>query len=174
LTRILLIITACLVFLLFPGHAWAVSSYVLPYPSAMPGSVFYKLNLIQEELLKYWYFGDFGQYKYNLQQSDKYLVEAKTLFEYKQYFLGVNALNKSNKFFSEIFPTLIQAKANNKNIAEKQQEYDDARSKHIEVLRKMRNDVPEKFEWKPEKQKVTVLDLAIIIDYSIDIRNKDE
>ena len=62
------------------SRAFAESPYVLPYPSAMPGSIFYKLNLIQDELLRFWYFGDFGQFKYNLAQSDKYLVEAINLF----------------------------------------------------------------------------------------------
>ena len=69
---------------------FAESQYVLPYPSAMPGSFLYKLNLVQEEILRYWYFGDFGQFKYNLGLSDKYLVEAKTLFEYKQYLLAIS------------------------------------------------------------------------------------
>src|SRR3989344_5431061 len=89
-------------FFLFTKTALADSSYVLPYPSAMPGSNFYKLHVLYEQLSRYWYFGDFGQFKFSLRYADKYLVEAKILFEYKQYLLGYSALDKSNLYFQEI------------------------------------------------------------------------
>ena len=79
------IVFAALFFIiLIPSSVYAQSSYVLPYPSQMPGGLYYKIHLIYENVSKYWYFGDFGRFDYNLKQSDKYLVETKTLFEYKQ------------------------------------------------------------------------------------------
>src|SRR5690242_14133057 len=95
-----------LFFFIFSQPSYALSSYVLPYPSTMPGGVSYKIHLVWEKIMQYWYFGDFGSYEYNLKQSDKYLVEAKTLFEYNQFLLGYNALQKSNDYFKNIEPFL--------------------------------------------------------------------
>lgn len=151
---------------------FAESPYVLPYPSAMPGSFLYKLNLIQEELLKYWYFGDFGQFKYNLSQSDKYLVESKTLFDYKQYLLAHRALLKSDSYFKKIGPVLTQARKNNKNTADKEKILKEAAQKHIEELMKLKSALPSSFEWKPEKEKPQILKFHEEIEKSIIIRQK--
>lgn len=152
-TLILLVI-----FLLVPFKVNAQADYVLPYPSAMPGSPFYRISLVKDDILKLWYFGDIGQFKYNLKMSDKYLVEAKTLFEYKQYLLATNALSNSNLYFKKINPKF------NLSI------YNSAKEKHIEVLKKTKNDVPKNFLWRPEKEKETNLNLWEIIENSIAIR----
>ena len=115
----------------------ASSDYVLPYPSYMPGNKLYTIHLILETFSKYWHFGDFGQFSYNLRESDKYLVETKTLFEYQQYLLGYKALNKSNDFFIKVEPSLIKAKQNGKDITEKKNTLEQASKKHIEVLQRI-------------------------------------
>jgi len=155
-----------------PSNAFAESSYVLPYPSAMPGSIFYRLNLIREEILRYWYFGDFGGFHFNLKQSDKYLVEAKTLFDYKQYLLAHKALQKSDKYFGKIYPNLLSAKNNGKNISEKKKVLKRAAQKHIEELVKIKDDAPATFNWTPEKEKPTTLNIWESIDKSIKLRQK--
>src|SRR3989344_5659903 len=100
-----------LIFLfIFAEQCIAESIYVLPYPSSMPGNKLYKVHLFLESLEQYWYFGSFGQFKYSLKESDKYLVEAKTLFDYKQYILANKALQKSDIYFSRTFPFLVKAK----------------------------------------------------------------
>src|ERR1700749_87312 len=91
-------------FLSFTQVASADSPYVLPYPSFMPGTIFYKIDRVIEIFEKYWYFGDFGQFTYNLKESDKYLVQAKTLFEYQQYLLAMVALQQSDAYFQKIQP----------------------------------------------------------------------
>jgi len=151
----------------------AASEYVLPYPSFMPGSMFYKVNLIKDEILKYWYFGSFGQFKYNLKQTDKYLVEAKTLFEYKQYLLGINALKKSDTYFIKIKPSLLKAKSEGKDINQSLLILKDAKDKHIETLERVSKEVPEAFVWEPEKEKPTNLNLHEIINESIHIRTNE-
>lgn len=159
-----------LLFIIFTTHVHAESTYVLPYPSTMPGSFFYKLNLIQEELLKYWYFGDFSQFHYNLKQSDKYLVEAKTLFEYKQYFLAHKALLKSDLYFKNLKPILIKAREHGKETSEKKALLSSASEKHIEILTELRIEVPQVFEWKPEKGNPIELRLRENLTKSIRIR----
>lgn len=144
-------------FIFFSSVSFAQSDYVLPYPSSMPGSIFYKLNLIKEEILKYWYFGDFGQFHFNLKQSDKYLVEAKTLFEYKQYFLGLNALNKSRVYYNKSYPFLLKARSKGKDERNNLILFESASARHIEILLKMRSEVPEEFTWEPEKSPPTKL-----------------
>lgn len=155
----------------FSAHA-ELSTYVLPYPSTMPGSSLYKIHVIFEKLLKYWYFGNFGQFEYNLKESDKYLVEAKTLFEYDQYLLGYKALEESDRYFQQIKPYLLDAKTEGKPIAEKQRIFDEAVKKHIEVLEKIKRDVPQTFYWRPEKAKATHLNLWQAINTSEEIRKK--
>ena len=156
-----------------PTQVFAQSSYVLPYPSFMPGSIFYKVNLIKEEISKYWYFGNFGQFKYNLKQSDKYLIEAKTLFEYKQYLLAVNALEKSDFHFSKTKPSLLNAEREGKNISQNLLTLESAKEKHIEILEKISKEVPENFLWQPEKKKPTTLYLRKEIREAIDIKKKN-
>jgi len=166
------IILATILLLYAAKSALAQSSYVLPYPSFMPGSIFYKLNLIKEEVLKYWYFGDFGQFTYNLKQSDKYLVEAKTLFDYKQYLLANTALQKSGKYFEKIYPNLLSAKKNGKKFAEKETMLREAAQKHTEDLTKLKSTVPSVFDWTPERESPTTLNLLESLDASIKLRVK--
>lgn len=161
-----------LIIALITPVSYAESSYVLPYPSFMPGSPFYKLNLIKEEILKYWYFGNFGQFTYNLKQSDKYLVEAKTLFEYKQYLLGYQALKNSDNYFRQTLPYLLKAQAGGKEIIQKETILKEATLKHIEVLDLIKQQVPRQFVWRPEKSLPTTLNLHSEIEKSIKVKKQ--
>lgn len=164
----------CLVviILFFVPKAYAQSNYVLPYPSSMPGSLFYKLHFIFENISKYWYFGDFGQFDYNLKMADKYLVEAKTLFEYKQYLLGHKALKKSDLHFSKIMSFLERA-SRKKNISNKIATLKEAALKHIEILEKIDMETPDIFNWQPEKVMPTNLYLKKDIETAINMRKND-
>lgn len=151
----------------------ANSEYVLPYPSTMPGGVLYKIHAISEYIQRYWYFGSFGQFSYNLKESDKYLVEAKTLFEYQQYLLGFKALLKSNEYFEKINPALSRAKAEGKDISVKLQIFIAASEKHKETLERMKIDVPGEVVWAPEKENPTKIMLHQAIENAIVIRVKN-
>lgn len=158
-------------FLFIPNYALA-KSYVLPYPSSMPGSIFYKFNLVRESVLKFWYFGNFGQFEYNLKESDKYLVEAKTLFEYDQFLLASKALQKSDEYFVKTLPFLISAQKEGKNINQDRELLKEASLKHTQVLSKLEKDTPSSFVWTPEKEKPTTLNIKSKLDDSILIRAK--
>lgn len=167
------IVFAIILFLWFlPQVTHAESDYVLPYPSTMPGSNFYKFHLFWGNISKWWYFGSFGQFEYNLKQSDKYLVEAKTLFEYKQYLLAYQALRKSDIYFNNLQPQLIKATKENKNIVQKKKVFKEASLKHTEVLNEIKQNVPEYFIWRPEKVSPVTLNLKQTVMQSIVIRNK--
>lgn len=148
----------------------ASSSYVLPYPSTMPGSKLYKIHVLWEYMQKYWYFGDFGQFTYNLKESDEFLVQAKTLFEYNQFLLGYEALQKSNQYFVKIYPNLMNATRHKKNISDYTILLQEASKKHIEVLEKMKQETPATFVWNPEKSTPTTLLIHALIDNTIAMR----
>lgn len=165
----LFLLTAALV-LTYPRTTFAQSDYVLPYPGVMPGSKLYILQEMKNAALQYWYFGNFGQFTYNLKQSDKYLVEAKTLFEYKQYLLANIALKKSDGYFQKLPYNLEQARKEDKNISEKKKILESAALKHREILEKLGKEVPEHFSWTPEKKVSTELNLHENIERAIRIR----
>src|SRR3989344_2434627 len=73
------------------------AAYVLPYPSYMPGNKLYTFSRFFDEVGRIWNFGSIASTKYALHLSDKYLVEAKTLFEYQQYLLALDALQRSDR-----------------------------------------------------------------------------
>jgi len=158
--------------LLYPQKALANSDYVLPYPSLMPGNRLYLVQEIKENWMKYWYFGNFGQFTYNLNRADKFLVEAKTLFEYKQYLLADRALKKSDYFFGQIFIYLERAEAENKDISENKKILSQASLKHLEILENLKNELPENFIWQPEKLSPTDIDIHQDINNSIKIRHE--
>lgn len=151
---------------------FASSSYVLPYPSFMPGSKLYKISKVFEQIEKYWYFGNFSQFKYNLKMSDKYLIEAKTLFEYNQYLLAVNSLNNSNNYFKNTPIFFEKARLEGKDVKEKNELLKNAALKHIEILTEVKKKIPESFTWQPEKAESTFLDLEKLIEESISIRKR--
>lgn len=136
--------------LIIPSKVYSdnISDYVLPYPSAMPGSLFYIIHTTWEEIQNYWYFGNISKFKYNLKLSDKYLVEAKTLFEYDQLLLGKEALLKSDNSFKEAVHYLTNAAKEKKDISEKRKMLNSASKKHMEILNALKSDLPEYFTWE--------------------------
>ena len=158
------------ILIIIPQPTFAELNYVLPYPSTMPGSIWYKAELIQEIIQKYWYFGNLSQFTYYLYYSDKYLVEAKTLFEYQQYLLGYEALKKSDFLFTNTPKLLIKAEKENKNISNKKVTLKNAALKHTEVLEELLNEIPVNIYWRPEKEKSVVLPLHKAIRQSLQIR----
>ncbi|QQG40355.1 MAG: hypothetical protein HYV37_02175 [Candidatus Levyibacteriota bacterium] len=168
--KLLFFISICLFFLVLPKVGYAESNYVLPYPSFMPGTALYKLHILYEHIQKYWYFGNFSQFSYNLNLSNKYLVEAKTLFEYKQYLLAHQALYKSNEYFTEAYRFLGRSKQEGKDTNQRVATLKNASEKHREVLWQIKTEIPEIYIWKPEKEKQTTLFLWKQIDKAIEIR----
>ena len=169
-----LLIAIILIALLFPfaQKARAESSYVLPYPSAMPGNFFYKIRILEEKIQYLWSFGSFSKFKYNQKYADKYLVEAKTLFEYKQYLLAIRALDKSDYFFSQMPKALSESVMQKKDITEKKDLFKKQSEKHIEILTSLNQILPETFLWQPESGNSEILLLREQISKSNLIRKK--
>lgn len=146
------------------------AAYVLPYPSTMPGSKLYVITRFFDRIEKYWSFGSIAGLKYTMNQSDKTLVESKTLFEYSQYFLGLDALSRSDTFVQTL-PFFIGKGTNEgKDMTAFRKLVENEMMKHREVLSKMRNDVPEEVFWQEEKKSGMNLPLRSRVDTSIRIR----
>jgi hypothetical protein len=156
----------------FPKSVYA--DYVLPYPSAMPGNKLYTVTRIIDRAKKPLYFGSISRFKYHLSLADKYLVEAKTLFEYKQYLLAVDALERSNQEFREIAPQLRTAYTEGKDIRGFVGQLAGAIGEHRRVLSTIKQQVPDSVLWTPEKAAATPLLMGSRIEQAIGIRNDAE
>ena len=154
------------------SSVFAESNYVLPYPSYMPGNFLYKPRLMLSKIAEYIYFGDFGKFDYSLKESDHYLVEAKILFEYKQYLLADQALKKSDAYFVKIRPSLLAAKRHGKNTSGREEILRNASDKHIETLFSLRGVLPQSYYWNPEQVAASTIEIRKNIDTSLRIRKE--
>lgn len=144
-------------FVLLPISVHA--SYVLPYPSFMPGNKLYRVSRFVDEVKRYWHIGNLASYLYYLEQSDKALVEAKTLFEYHQYLLALQALERSNEKLINARTPLQSAKEEGKDIEKYRREFGEAMDEHNRLIAKIKQETPEAFTWTPEKSDSQVLDI---------------
>ncbi len=147
------------------------ASYVLPYPSYMPGHKLYRMARFMDEVKRYWYWGNLASYRYYLGQSDKALVEAKTLFEYHQYLLAINALERSNTALQRVPGSLKRATDEGKNIEEYKRELGEAMDEHKRLIAKLKMETPEVFTWTPEKSIPQVLALHQLLSAAEYLRN---
>gem|GEM_PF-614034 len=153
------------------GHLSLIhAEYVLPYPSYMPGNKIYSVSRIMDKLKNYWYWGTIAQIKYHLSLSDKYLVEAKTLFEYKQYLLATDALSRSDAALADVSKLLEKGNKENKNMVQYEELIHNAMLVHLEKLEGMKELLPSEFTWTPEKKDATNLPIEQLLDRSILIR----
>ena len=150
------------------------ASYVLPYPSYMPGNKLYTISRIVDTLSNRWYSGSIAQIKYHLKLADKYLVESKTLFEYKQYLLAVDALKRSDSEFLAIPDHISKASQEGKDVRNVSETVQSAAIKHTEVLTNIYASVPKSFLWVPEISASTELDLEPTILHALRIRKSPD
>ena len=102
--------------------------------------------------------------------ADKKLVESKTLFEYKQYALAMNALHESTVQVTSI-PRLLESaavqgidmKKFNTTICEQM-------IVHQEVLQQLRTSLPLAFTWQEEKKDAVNLPIGEAIDTAMTAR----
>jgi hypothetical protein len=148
------------------------AAYVLPYPSYMPGNKLYSVSRILDRAKAYWYWGNIAQFRYHLGLSDKHLVEAKTLMEYRQYLLGVAALKRSDTEFEMISGYLSLAKREGKDIGVLKRTALEASEAHISVIERLVTETPVSFTWTPEKASSSELQLHSLLTDSLRIREK--
>lgn len=147
------------------------AEYVLPYPGYMPGNKLYRVSRLIDRLRGPFFFGNISAYKYHLGLSDKYLVEAKTLFEYKQYLLAYDALLRSDSEFARVPVYLKRAASEGKDTHAFVLGLREAAARHIQVLTGLQSGLPDTFEWKPEKSNATELPIKDMLRQSIMVRN---
>lgn len=148
------------------------AEYVLPYPSYMPGNKFYKISRILDRIERWWFWGSIASFKYHLKLADRYLVEAKILFEYKQYLLAADALKRSDSQVLLIKHSLLSAQTEGKDTNKLELLGKNAMNAHITILEKLKKELPENFLWTPEKQPSRMIHIFELIDKSIAYRSK--
>lgn len=155
------------------GHLSLIhAEYVLPYPSYMPGNTLYRISRIIDTVKNYWYWGTIAQIKYHIGLSDKYLVEAKTLFEYKQYLLATDALQRSDKELSGLSTRISEGIREGKDMSSQKSILSDSMQVHMATLELMKKQLPSEFQWTPEKAAATNLSIGFMLDTSIQLRQK--
>lgn len=153
-------------FIFSTNHIFA-SDYVLPYPSFMPGYPLYKVSEFYDAAKQIWSFGNIAKFKYHLSIADKKLVEAKTLFEYQQYLLAARAISTYTLHIDLAGRSMNEAKKEGKNITEKKIILQRAIKKHEEILKKLKEEQPKQFVWKPEKDRPETIEIEKILDNAI-------
>lgn len=148
------------------------ADYVLPYPSYMPGNKMYKISRIIDVLRKYWNWGGIATAKYHMELTDKYLVEAKTLFEYKQYLLASDALRRSDSQAEQISASLGNAHSEGVDTAQLKSIIMQEMQVHIAVLDTLKQQMPAVFIWRPEKSSETRIEIERILNQSRLFREK--
>ncbi len=156
--------------LIFSTPSLVFSEYVLPYPSAMPGNKMYRVSRVLDHVKRYWSFGSIAQAKHIMNMADKYLVEAKILFEYKQYLLAFDALNHSDNEIIQLPERIQSGKAEKKNMSLVVASLKEQMSTHEKLLTKLYRELPPEFIWTPEKISSTVLSIHERLTASIKLR----
>lgn len=147
------------------------AEYVLPYPSYMPGNKLFKVSRIVDSIKSWWYWGSLSQVKYHMELSDKYLVEAKTLFEYKQYLLALDALRLSDWHIAKIPGYFDNAKKEGKQVDQFSSLFLSEREVHTKVLLQLQQTLPATFVWTPEKQSPVTLNLFDDLEKAMKLRS---
>ena len=145
------------------GKVFAESDYVLPYPGIMPGSYYYIFSQSIDYFRNWWSFGNLSQFTYHLSMADKKLVEAKTLFEYRQYLLASKALSSYQNHLKTADFFLKNAKEEGKDTSQKKALFFKAIEKHNDVLEKIKSDTPSVFVWQPERESATTIEIHDMI-----------
>lgn len=148
------------------------ADYMLPYPSYMPGNKLYAVSKIFERMESWWYWGAIGQTKYHMMLADKYLVEARTLFEYKQYVLAINALHSSDEQIVQVPNNIAVGERQGKNMVQFELLFTEERDAHRTVLSKLKAELPKTFLWTSEKESATTLDIDGLLSRAIILRMK--
>ncbi|MCX8008886.1 MAG: DUF5667 domain-containing protein [Patescibacteria group bacterium] len=162
-------IVICL-FIFFIVISRARAEYILPYPGPMPGNPLYMVMQIIDRIQFYWHWGNIAKARYHMEMSDKYLVEAKMLFEYKQYVLAVNALKQSNNYWMKISPHLDQAEKQRKDIQYLRVRHTEQGIAHQRILDRVRQELPDSFTWRPEKGEPLHLDFRSLFEEAKKLR----
>ncbi len=102
--------------------------------------------------------------------ADKKLVEAKTLFEYKQYALAMNAIYQSSAQVASIPRYLERATAQGIDMKEFDKTVCEQMNVHQEVLQLLQTSLPTAFAWQEEKKDAVNLPIGEAIDAAIQTR----
>lgn len=158
-------------FVIFISYARPVyAEYVLPYPSYMPGNKLYAVSKFIDKVRGVWSFGNIAQLKYRMSLADKYLVEAKTLFEYKQYAFAVNALKRSSIEIGFITPYVQNAQQKGIDMSQFRKLICEQMVVHQLVISALGVGLPESYIWQEEKKNAVDLPINLLLNEAAALR----
>lgn len=125
---------------------------------------------IFDETKRYWYWGNLSSYRYLLGQSDKALVESKTLFEYGQLSFALAALERSNYYLNQAPYRLVGAREEGKDVRRYERELHEAKAEHVKVIARLLETTPKEYFWRPEKENPTNLAIHAELIKALELR----
>jgi hypothetical protein len=149
----------------------AESEYTLPYPSYMPGHRLYTAQVIWDRAMEWWYFGDIAKTKYHLELSDRTLVQARTLFDYKQYLLATESLSASNIHFISAVLYASDVESSHKDGGLLLAILRNAADTHTKLLDNLAQNYTEDITWSSERQEPVLLPVPFLLRQSLIIRS---
>ena len=167
-----IIIVSLVLYFYFLGAEHVQAKYVLPYPALMPGNKLYSVMRFTDRLKGWWSWGSVASVKYRLSLADKYLVEGKTLFEYEQYPLGLDAIRRSDENYALVPNAITAAKRQGKDVTQLVRSYREASLEHARVLERLLEANPAEVIWRAENEPERILPLAQIVRQSQAIRRE--
>jgi len=117
-----------------------------------------------------WSFGNIAQLKYRMSLADKYLVEAKILFEYKQYVFAVDALKKSSTEIGMITPFVQNAQQKGIDMRQFRKLICEQMVVHQSVISALSVGLPESYIWQEEKKNAVDLPINILLNEATAVR----
>jgi len=123
------------------GENWV--DYYLPYPGILPDHPLYWLKMIRDRV-RLWSTRDVeAKYERLLLYADKRIGAAKVLIEGGQADLGITTATKAEKYLEQAVGQLEKVKKAGKAYPERVENLQKAIAKHEEVLRTVKEQVPD-------------------------------
>ena len=117
--------------------------YYLPYPGILPDHPLYWLKMIRDRVRLWLTRNVEAKYERLLLYADKRIGAAKVLIEGGQADLGITTVTKAEKYLEQAVSQLEKVKETGKAYPERVENLQKAISKHEEVLRAVKEQVPD-------------------------------
>jgi hypothetical protein len=156
--------------LLLTGSVAFAADYNLPVKPILPGHPLYRISRNLDRVRSWFLWGDIAKATYRLTLADKYLAEAKTLFELKQFPFAVDALERSNLEFERIPGFLENDVRDGRDIGAMRDKVKASSRAHVTILDALEPMVPEVYVWTEDDGEPIQLEIREQILLSVGIR----
>ena len=116
-------------------------NYMLPYPGLLPDSPLYFIKAARDRIIGFFISNPLKRASFDLLQADKRLNMGVYLMNEHKYDMVATIVSKGENYFSEGLTQLRQAKTQGNSIGEQVKIFTTSSTKHIEVIKKLEEQV---------------------------------